>query len=603
MNIHDEWLIGHRLNERYLLTDVIGKGGMGIVYQATDEHEQKICAVKLLRTSKENERLRRRFEEEIRCISKLKSPHVIEVYDAGYTPEQKQFVVMELLEGLPLSEIVSTETVLGVERCLYITHGVLSALMVAHEQGIIHRDLKPENIFSVPKEKGETIKLLDFGIAKDLQRGTVLDLTRVGTLVGTPKYMPPESFEPQHVPTPQTDLYAVGILMYWMISGKVPFYPKHQAIPKQFSKLPHPAQVCWLHKFYTPNPLEIPSEINELVFSLIQKDPQLRPKSAQECLYQVESLIDEYSASSTHKLESPTEILPFQLITDVLNSQRQETLAQQKQQALNEIHNLSQPMSPFHPSNSTLSKSYLARSSDGILKPLSTHGPGKPVLQSEAKTTPLWTSLSAPTPASTVSHGQLSKEDRLNSSIPSSISSTSSSPHLSSLDQSPYTYQDSIQTRKLPSEHQPSTQEESHSDESRTISVDPQDLKKVHEALRQMSEEQIPVLVPGSPSSSSHSTPPSTSHVSSASPLSKAQLNYHNRATLAIEAIQDSYHELPQESTNPLQGKQRGHQETQEFQLKKSSKWKESGSNLLILIIGIGVGVLIATFVTKWFAN
>ena len=124
---------------------------------------------------------------------------------------------MELLEGLPLSEIVKSETVLGVERCLYITHGILSALIAAHNEGVIHRDLKPENVFSVPKHEGETIKLLDFGIAKDLHRGTLLDLTRVGTLVGTPKYMPPESFEAQHIPTPQTDLYAVGILMYWMI--------------------------------------------------------------------------------------------------------------------------------------------------------------------------------------------------------------------------------------------------------------------------------------------------------------------------------------------------------------------------------------------------
>ena len=279
---------------RYEVGAHLGSGGMGVVYEVRDlERQGARCALKVLKAPHENEQARLRFEEEVRCASKLSSPHIVEIYGTGNLPDERPFVVMELLHGAPLLDMIQVEPRLGVERALHIARGLLLALRVAHEAGVVHRDLKPANVYVDSSAQGDVVKILDFGIAKDLSRAEDLGLTRTGMLVGTPSYMSPERFSATEPVTPSTDLYAVGLMLYRMLTGEPLVYAQHPALPPEMRRMPKPLQICWLHLHLIPPRVMAPQPLADLIARLLSKTPQERP-SAREALRVVVRLLAEY---------------------------------------------------------------------------------------------------------------------------------------------------------------------------------------------------------------------------------------------------------------------------------------------------------------------
>lgn len=221
-------LIGVTLDGRYRILGVIGEGGMGIVYEAEHVLIEKRVAVKVLRadfTRKPD--VVARFRQEARSASRIGHPNIIDVMDFGQTPSGASYFVMEKLQGEDLAEVLSRECVLAPARAVFLIHQCCRALSAAHNKGIFHRDLKPENLFIVRGEHGaESIKVVDFGVAKmtDLTEAspTGRKLTRTGMLFGTPEYMSPEQSK-GHVLDHRADIYALGVILYELVTGRVPF--------------------------------------------------------------------------------------------------------------------------------------------------------------------------------------------------------------------------------------------------------------------------------------------------------------------------------------------------------------------------------------------
>ena len=227
-------LSGTLIDGRYRLVDVVGHGGMGVVYRAHDERlSGRPCAVKLLLGNSMDPEEAERFEREVRIIARLRSQHVVQVLDTGVTDEGRRYIVMELLEGAPLSGLLKHGGPLDPPRAVRIIRGVLAGLAEAHEHGVVHRDLKPANVWITRARTGEeTAKVLDFGIAKDSREGE--DLTAASMVIGTPKYMAPEQFKKQPADA-RTDLYACGLLLYQMLAGDAPWLVDAAAVLAEHS--------------------------------------------------------------------------------------------------------------------------------------------------------------------------------------------------------------------------------------------------------------------------------------------------------------------------------------------------------------------------------
>ncbi len=216
-----EDLSGTVLDERYRLVRQLGVGGMGTVYEAAQVHLDKRVAVKVLKQSLVATGVHlERFLREARAASKIRHPNIVDVVDFGRMASGSAYYVMELLEGTDVAELLRDKGRLPWPRVAMIVQQVLSALEAAHAHGVIHRDIKPANVFLVadPTGDGDVVKVLDFGIAKVAEESR---LTRADEIIGTAAYMAPE--QAQGTVTEQTDVYAVGVLMYKMLTGRVPF--------------------------------------------------------------------------------------------------------------------------------------------------------------------------------------------------------------------------------------------------------------------------------------------------------------------------------------------------------------------------------------------
>jgi len=218
-------LIGRVLSERYRILRKIGEGGMGTVYQA--EHaliEKKIALKVLFPELTRRADLVARFLQEAKSASRIGHENVIDISDFGQSPEGMVYIAMEYLEGQDLGRILKAEGPLPWSRARGILMQIAKALRAAHEHGIIHRDMKPENIYLIQREgRSDFVKVLDFGIAKvvnpDFDGPT---LTQAGMIFGTPEYMSPEQAQGVALDY-RVDIYAVGCLMYNVLTGEVPF--------------------------------------------------------------------------------------------------------------------------------------------------------------------------------------------------------------------------------------------------------------------------------------------------------------------------------------------------------------------------------------------
>lgn len=276
--------------------ELIGRGGMGAVYRAHHILMDKPVAVKVLRAelASDTEAVAR-FHREARSASRLDHESIIRVTDFGQTDDGLLFLVMELLDGENLAQVIKRGP-LSWRRAATIARDIAMGLGHAHEQGVIHRDLKPENVVILVRGKGrQLVKVLDFGLAKlmhevgpqgsgsDEQQGR--SLTRTGVVFGTPEYMSPEQAEGRAL-GPHTDLYALGVVLYQMVTGNLPFSaPTFIALIAKTVHEPPP-----LPSLQVPDG-KLPKTLEDLVLRCLAKSPDDRPTNAEEIADELDSIL------------------------------------------------------------------------------------------------------------------------------------------------------------------------------------------------------------------------------------------------------------------------------------------------------------------------
>lgn len=215
--------VGTVVDNRYRIEKLIGEGGMGLVYQVTHVAIGKRLAMKVLRGEMARDKeVVQRFIQEAQSASSIGHENIIGISDFGRLPDDSVYFVMEFLDGESLTAVIGRGGSIPVSEAIHIIRQIASALGAAHARGIVHRDLKPDNIYLVKRGDGSTnfVKVLDFGIAK--VGGAASKLTKAGMVFGTPHYMSPEQAAGQTVDH-RTDIYALGVIMYEMFVGRVPF--------------------------------------------------------------------------------------------------------------------------------------------------------------------------------------------------------------------------------------------------------------------------------------------------------------------------------------------------------------------------------------------
>src|SRR5262245_13946891 len=218
-------LIGRIINGRFKIVSVIARGGMGKVYKAEQTPLGRICALKVLSPKYEGDRdpeFHKRFFLEAATAAKLTHPNTVTIFDYGQSDDDIYYIAMEYIEGRTLHRVLRDEGPMPESRVAHIAAQICRSLREAHSLGVVHRDLKPGNILVSDRgDERDNVKVLDFGLVKDVS-GEAEDLTQAGLFMGSPKYMAPEQILGGEI-TPCTDVYSLGVMMYEMLSGKVPF--------------------------------------------------------------------------------------------------------------------------------------------------------------------------------------------------------------------------------------------------------------------------------------------------------------------------------------------------------------------------------------------
>ncbi len=268
-----ERYLGKKLDGRYELREIIGIGGMAVVYSAFDFEQNRKVAVKLLKEEfLANDEFRRRFKTESKAISVLSHSNIVKVYDVCLG-DRLQYIVMELVDGITLKEYIELQKMLSWKDSILFAAQILSALVHAHENGIVHRDIKPQNILLT---SSGTIKVTDFGIAQFIRQSP----NDAGRTIGSVHYMSPEQARGDKVDT-RADLYSVGILLYEMLTGRLPFDSEN---PTQVAMMQMNAAAIAPRKL---NP-DIPAGLEEIIARAIRKNPEERYQSAAEMLAAIE---------------------------------------------------------------------------------------------------------------------------------------------------------------------------------------------------------------------------------------------------------------------------------------------------------------------------
>src|SRR5262252_582286 len=218
---------GQVLDGKYKIVRVIGEGGMGAVYEGENVRIRRRVAIKVLHAGiASNTEMVQRFEREAQVAGTVGNDHILEILDLGALPAGERYMVMEFLDGETLTDRIKARTRLSPREATRLLRQVLKGLAAAHGEGIVHRDLKPDNIFILREKAGikDFVKIIDFGISKFTEPGGASSrMTRTGALMGTPHYMAPEQATGSTDIDRRTDIYAVGIIMYEMLTGRVPF--------------------------------------------------------------------------------------------------------------------------------------------------------------------------------------------------------------------------------------------------------------------------------------------------------------------------------------------------------------------------------------------
>lgn len=320
--------IGQFLNNRYLIRDLIGKGGMGRVYLAEDTAKGGMpIAIKILSLSLSNQQMSQRFAREIFIGAQLgrKSKHIVRILSYGVTEDKTPFYVMEYLQGKNLKQILKIQP-LTISKFLEICNQICLGLQCAHQgislkgeiYPIVHRDIKPENIFiAEDSKKGEIVKILDFGIAKFLTERSGMTLT--DSFIGSLPYCSPEHMEGRKLLDVRSDIYSLGVLMFEMLTGKHPFQTKSNSFGTWYQA----------HRFQMPptveevNPqVKIPEILSKILMSCLAKEVSDRPQNINQILEDLEKvnaqLNDVIPSTSTDiiKISLPVQLVPATLLSE-----------------------------------------------------------------------------------------------------------------------------------------------------------------------------------------------------------------------------------------------------------------------------------------------
>ncbi|WP_223265276.1 serine/threonine protein kinase [Nostoc sp. 'Peltigera membranacea cyanobiont' 210A] len=320
--------IGQFLNNRYLIRDLIGKGGMGRVYLAEDTAKGGMpIAIKILSLSLSNQQMSQRFAREIFIGAQLgrKSKHIVRILSYGVTEDKTPFYVMEYLQGKNLKQILKIQP-LTITKFLEICNQICLGLQCAHQgislkgeiYPIVHRDIKPENIFiAEDSKKGEIVKILDFGIAKFLTERSGMTLT--DSFIGSLPYCSPEHMEGRKLLDVRSDIYSLGVLMFEMLTGKHPFQTKSNSFGTWYQA----------HRFQMPptveevNPqVKIPEILEKILMSCLAKEVSERPQNINQILEDLEKVNAQvnnviYSNSpDIIKVSLPVQLVPATLLSE-----------------------------------------------------------------------------------------------------------------------------------------------------------------------------------------------------------------------------------------------------------------------------------------------
>jgi serine/threonine-protein kinase len=284
------WTPGAVIRGKYRILDKIGQGGMGAVYKALHVTFDELRAIKVISPELINDQLFvRRFKHEAVITRKLQHPNAVRVDDIDEAEDGRPFIVMEFIEGESLRKLIQEQGAMPVPRVCSIIKQTAAALDAAHRLGMVHRDIKPDNIVLIQTPEGEQAKVLDFGIAKikEGRRGAVAGMTLTGTgiVIGTPQYMSPEQAMGKRGEEldGRSDLYSLGIVMYQMLTGDLPF----KADTTMEMLLAHLQQPAPNVRAVRPE-LGIPNSIANVVVRLLEKKPENRPSNAQALIEEIE---------------------------------------------------------------------------------------------------------------------------------------------------------------------------------------------------------------------------------------------------------------------------------------------------------------------------
>ncbi len=259
----------------YTVTGILGWGGMGTVYDGIHETIGKEVAIKVLNPHLcANRQIAQRFLAEAKAVNSIRNPNIVDIFSFGIYEDQYHYFVMEKLNGVTLGNYLLQHKTVSLRAAYEILAQVFSAVAAAHDKGIIHRDLKPENIYLEKRALFDHyVKVLDFGIAKFTVNGFKTAVTKAGTPIGTPKYMSPEQCKGVDV-TAASDIYTLGVIMYEMFTGTVPFRKKsylEMLLAHLNEPPPRPSLLV---------PMDAPLE--NMILWALQKDPGRRPVTVRD---------------------------------------------------------------------------------------------------------------------------------------------------------------------------------------------------------------------------------------------------------------------------------------------------------------------------------
>jgi serine/threonine protein kinase len=283
---------------QYRLEKKLGSGGMGIVYKAHHAMLRRQTAVKMLHVDKVNEASMQRFEHEVQITSQLNNPSTVAIYDYGRTPEGVFYYAMEYLDGIDLQTLVERYGPQSAARTIHILLQICDSLNEAHSLGLVHRDIKPANIM-LNRRGGDpdVVKVLDFGLVKALDGQKQSGMTEQGALTGTPLYMSPEAIQLPGSVDSRSDLYAVGGVGYFLLTGSSVFEADNimDLCQKQVAAAPTPPS--------QRSPTPVPPELENALLACLEKSRAKRPQTARE-LAQLLSRCKEATAWSIEEADA-----------------------------------------------------------------------------------------------------------------------------------------------------------------------------------------------------------------------------------------------------------------------------------------------------------